>query len=52
MKQYYVYIMANKKNGTLYIGMTNNLLKRVHEHKSNIVAGFTHTYKGCSFDFT
>ncbi len=44
MKQYYVYILANKKNGTLYIGMTNNLLKRVHEHKNNIVAGFTHKY--------
>ena len=44
MKQYYVYILASKKNGTLYIGITNNLLKRVYEHKSNLVAGFTRKY--------
>ena len=44
MKQYYVYILASKKGGTLYIGVTNNLLKRVSEHKSNIVEGFTKKY--------
>jgi len=44
MKQYYVYILASKKNGTLYIGVTNNLLKRVYEHKSNLVGGFTQKY--------
>ena len=45
MGQYSVYILANKRNGTIYIGITNNLLKRVHQHKSNLVEGFTKTYK-------
>ncbi|MBN2182302.1 MAG: GIY-YIG nuclease family protein [Sedimentisphaerales bacterium] len=44
MRQYFVYILASKKNGTLYIGVTNNLLKRVYEHKNNIVRGFTEKY--------
>ncbi|MHC4477238.1 MAG: GIY-YIG nuclease family protein [Planctomycetota bacterium] len=44
MKQYYVYILASKKNGTLYIGMTNSLLKRVSEHKNNQIKGFTQKY--------
>ena len=44
MKQYYVYILASKKNGTIYIGVTGNLLKRVDEHKNNIVQGFTQKY--------
>lgn len=43
-KQYYVYILASKKNGTLYTGVTNNLLKRVFEHKHNLVEGFTKKY--------
>ena len=42
--QYFVYILASKKNGTLYVGVTNNLVKRVYEHKHNIVKGFTQTY--------
>ena len=42
--QYYVYILASKKNGTLYIGVTNNLKRRVGEHKSGIVEGFTKKY--------
>jgi putative endonuclease len=43
-KQYYLYIMANKRNGVLYIGVTANLIKRVFEHKSNLVEGFTQKY--------
>jgi putative endonuclease len=43
--QYYVYILANKKNGTLYVGVTSNLIKRVFEHKSDFVEGFTKKYQ-------
>ena len=45
MEEYYVYIMASKKNGTLYIGVTSNLLKRVYEHKNDLTAGFTKKYQ-------
>jgi putative endonuclease len=41
-----IYIMASKQNGTLYTGVTSNLLKRVYEHKCNATAGFTEKY-GC-----
>lgn len=44
MKQYYVYILASSRNGTLYIGVTSDLLKRVYEHKQNIIDGFTKKY--------
>jgi len=44
MNQYFVYILANKKNGTLYIGTTNNLVKRIYEHKNNLADGFTKKY--------
>jgi putative endonuclease len=44
MKYYYVYILANKQNGTLYIGVTSNLVKRVHEHREGMVDGFTKEY--------
>jgi len=43
-KNYYVYILSSEKYGTLYIGVTNNLLKRVYEHKSGLVEGFTKKY--------
>ena len=43
-KQYYVYILASKKNGTLYTGVTNNLVKRIYEHKNDFVKGFTQKY--------
>ncbi|KUG21939.1 excinuclease abc, c subunit-like [hydrocarbon metagenome] len=44
MKQYYVYILASKKNGTLYIGVTGDLVKRIYEHKQNLIDGFTKEY--------
>ena len=40
-----VYILASQRNGTLYIGVTSNLIKRVWEHQTNIVEGFTKKYK-------
>ena len=41
---YYVYLMASRKNGTLYLGVTNNLVRRIYEHKSKAVPGFTARY--------
>jgi len=43
-KNYYLYILANRKDGTIYIGVTNNLKKRVFEHKSGLISGFTKKY--------
>jgi putative endonuclease len=39
-----VYILASKRNGTLYIGVTSDLVKRIGEHKNNVVEGFTKRY--------
>ena len=44
MKKGYIYILFNKKHGTLYVGVTSNLIKRVYEHKNKFVEGFTKKY--------
>ena len=43
-KQYYVYIMTNKNNTVIYTGITNNLKRRVYEHKEKIIRSFTSRY--------
>jgi putative endonuclease len=45
MRQGYVYIMTNRPNGTLYVGVTSDLIKRAHQHREGVVAGFTKTYE-------
>lgn len=44
MKQYYVYILASGYNGTLYIGVTSDLIKRIWQHKNKLVKGFTNKF--------
>ena len=43
-KTYYIYILSSKPNGTLYIGVTSDLIKRVYQYKNKIIAGFTSKY--------
>jgi putative endonuclease len=45
MNNYFVYIMSNWNNKVIYIGMTNNIERRVYEHKNKILKGFTQKYK-------
>ncbi len=42
---YYVYMLASQRNGTLYVGMTNDLVRRVWEHRNDVVEGFTKRYR-------
>lgn len=44
IKNYYIYILTNKNNTVLYVGVTNNLTRRIWEHKSKLIAGFTKKY--------
>ncbi|KST62158.1 GIY-YIG nuclease family protein [Mastigocoleus testarum] len=43
-EQYYIYLMTNKYNTVLYTGVTNDLIKRIYEHKEKLIAGFTQKY--------
>jgi len=40
-RQFYVYILASRKHGTLYVGVTNDLARRIYQHKQKLVGGFT-----------
>ena len=44
MKSYFVYILASERNGTLYVGITDDLPRRIYEHKEGLVEGFTKKY--------
>jgi predicted GIY-YIG superfamily endonuclease len=46
MKQPAIYIMANKRNGTLYVGVTSNLVQRAYQHREGLLEGFTQEH-GC-----
>lgn len=45
MEKYYIYILASRRNGTLYTGVTNDLARRAWEHKNDLVEGFTKRYR-------
>jgi putative endonuclease len=47
MRDYFVYMLASRRNGTLYVGVTNDLVRRVGEHKEKAVSGFTKRYDVC-----
>ena len=54
-KDYYVYVLTNDNNNVMYIGITNDLKRRVYEHKSNTIEGFTkkyHVYKLVYYEIT
>jgi putative endonuclease len=44
LNTYYVYILASRRNGTLYVGVTSDLIRRVFQHKEDVVEGFTREY--------
>jgi putative endonuclease len=44
MKDYFVYILASKRNGTLYVGFTTDLVQRVYAHRNDLVEGFSKKY--------
>ena len=45
MRSYYVYILASRRNGTIYVGSTSDLVKRIWEHKNNVIPSFTAKYQ-------
>ena len=44
MSEYYLYMLASQRNGTLYVGVTNDLVRHVFEHRNNLLGGFTAKY--------